>query len=587
LADQAYPSTLRAAQRLCLALCLATLPFELDTGLGIGPLTLTNVELLLLGALALWAAVLIAERRGPAVPPWLLLGSAVVVGVLLLSAAFAEAERPGAVKFALRQGQGAALALCLADTLRRGGPAPLFAGALLAGAGVSAALGLLEMSESPAALALLAPFKSESTYMGGLLRLSGTFSYANTAAQFYEAALPLAVLVALAATMRPASATPAGRRGVATSRALATIAVCAAPLLLLATLLTYSRAALAVTALLLALTPFVAWRAFGGRAARLGGLACAGLAGLGLTLAVASPTFRLRVSEPEVARWYGARYTPAPLAPMAPNELRQVAITVENSGQVAWEPDGSRPVRLAYHWLDAESGAIVRYEGRRTMLPRPVAPGESLSLTATVQAPSEPGRYILVWDMLREYIGRGWFSQMGIDPARVAVEVAGAPANTPPPGADPPRSPSAIAAIPGPPGRRELWGVALDMWRERPLLGVGPDVFRHTYGPRLGLTLWDDRVHTNSLYVELLTGAGVLGLGSFLALAGGSLVAGWRRLNPAAGPAPARALLAGALLGVLAFLVHGLLDVFLAFTPTYALLWAMLGAIGGLAPWSR
>jgi hypothetical protein len=254
---------------------------------------------------------------------------------------------------------------------------------------------------------------------------------------------------------------------------------------------------------------------------------------------------------------------------------------------VTWEPDGSRPVRLAYHWLDAESGAVVRYEGRRTMLPSPVAPGERLALTATVQAPSEPGRYILVWDMLREYIGRGWFSQMGIDPARVTVEVAGAPAATPPPGAESPRSPSVIGAIPGPPGRRELWGVALDMWRERPLLGVGPDVFRHTYGPRLGLSLWDDRIHTNSLYFELLTGAGVLGLGAFLALAGATLGVGWRGLSPAAGPPVARALLAGALLGLFAFLAHGLLDVFLAFTPTYALLWAMLGAVGGLVPWSR
>lgn len=566
--------TLRAAQRLLLAICLAALPFELDSGLGFGPLTLTNVELLILGSLGLWAALLAAERRQPALPAWLPATAAAVVGALALSAALAEAERAGALKFALRQGQGALLALCVADTLRRGAPALLLAGPLLAGAGLSAALGLLEMSEAPAVLALLAPFKAETTYMGGLLRLSGTFSYANTAAQYFEALLPTAVLLAVALWA-------AGGRRQAAALALA------APLLILATLLTYSRAALAVTAALLALAPLAAGRALGAGGARGVGLVSLGLAAVGLALAAASPTFRLRVAEPEVASWYGARYSAAPLGPMAPNELREVPVAIENSGKVTWQPDGPRPVRLAYHWLDADTGAVVRYEGRRTMLPRPVAPGEALSLTATVQAPERPGRYVLVWDMLREYIGRGWFSQMGVEPARVTVEVTGAPAAASPPAADPPRSPREVAAVPGPPGRRELWGVALAMWREGPVLGVGPDVFRHTYGPRLGLSLWDDRVHTNSLYLELLAGAGAAGLLAFLALAGATLWAAWGGIARRDRPAVERATLAGAALGVVAYLGHGVLDVFLAFTPTYALLWGLVGIVGGLAPEGR
>lgn len=561
---------LRAALRTCLAICLGTLPFELRYGLGLGPLTLTNVELLILGALGLWAATLWAERRRPAAPAWLVIGLAALFVALLLSSLRAGSEAAGALKFTMRQAQGALLALCIADTLRTSGGARLFAGSLVAGAGASAALGLLEMTELPAAMAMLAPFKTESTYMGGLLRLSGTHSYANTAAQYYEALLPLAVLVAVG----PSPPGPLSRRAAAWL---------APPVLLLATLFTFSRAALAVTLLLLALTPLVAWRAFDVGAARRAALFCAGLLALGLGLAAASPTFRLRVAEPEVARWYGARYAPAPVAPMAPNELRTLELTVENSGRIAWEPAGLRPVRLAYHWLDATTGGVVRYEGRRTLLPRAVAPGETVTVTATVQAPSRPGRYVLAWDMLREYIGRGWFSQMGIAPARVVVEVVGAPAPAPAPAVDPPTAPRTIAAIPGPPGRRDLWGVALAMWRERPIVGIGPDVFRHTYGPRLGMELWDERVHTNSLYLELLTGAGLLGLGAFLALAVTTLWAGWRALGVGLRPGDDGTLLAGAVLGTVAFLAHGLLDVFLAFTPTYALLWAMVGAIGGLA----
>jgi hypothetical protein len=401
--------------------------------------------------------------------------------------------------------------------------------------------------------------------MGGLLRLSGSFGYANTAGMYFEALLPLAALAAIAG---------GGHRRPARY---------AAPVLLFfAALLTYSRAALLVSGLLLLATPALAWRRLGRPAGRAGWAMSAGLAAMALLLAATSPTFRLRVAEPDVASWYGASYRPSAVAQLRPGELRGVPIELENSGRIAWEPGGLRPVRLAYHWLDAATRRVVRYEGRRSQLPQQVPPGGQIRLTALVQAPAAPGRYILAWDMLREYIGRGWFSQMGIAPAELEVQVAGPPAPAAPPaGADPPTSPREMGATPPPPGRRALWAAALGLWAGRPLIGIGPDVFRHIYGPLLGLRLFDDRVHTNNLYLELLAGAGLLGLGAFLALAAAALWVGWRapaRADAATGP-----LLLGALLGLGAFLAHGALDVFLAFTPTYALLWALLGAVGGLA----
>ncbi len=573
-------------------LALATLPFELAAGVSVGPLTLTNVELLISGALGLWLALLVAERRAPAVPRWLAGCAAVLVGSLLLSAALAADERSGAIRFALRQGQGALLALCIADTLRRSGGASRLAGALLAGAGLSAALGLVELSEAGAALALLAPFKSESTYMGGLIRLSATFSYANTAAQYYEALLPLSVLLLIVGHRAQGTRDRGAQLGREHARGQGAprwhLALGLGPLLVLATLFTYSRAALLVTALLLLLLPVAAGLSWGRAALGRIGLACVGLLAVIVGVAAVSPTFRLRVSEPEVANWYSARYQPAPLATLAPNELRPVPITLRNSGRIAWDHAGTRPVRLAYHWIDATTGQIVRFEGRRTPLPHTIQPGAAVALTATVQAPERPGRYILAWDMLREYIGRGWFSQMGVPPGRMAVVVGGVP----PPGVKPPpperpAAPSSIMAQPGPPGRRALWGVAIALWSERPLLGIGPDVFRHIYGPRLGLTLFDSRVHTNNLYLELLTGAGVLGLGAFLALIGCCLWAGWRALTvhrpSSTVHRPPSTVLLGALLGIVAFLAHGMLDVFLAFTPTYALLWSLIGIVAGLA----
>lgn len=747
-------TNLRHAQGWALAVALATLPFELVQGVPLGPITLTNVELLLLAAVGLWLAGCALERRLPAVPRWLSLGGGALVGALLISAALAPEWRAEALKFALRQGQGLLLACCVADLLRRDGegrrqraegerqegepslaptdtirqpsstpPEPALARrlgwALLAGAALSALLGLWEMSESPAALAFLAPFKTESTFVGGLLRLSATFSYANTAAQYFEALLPLAILLPLFTIRRktlwdnknPSEASVRTQRAAplryhrylrTLGHGLITPTLLLSALLLLATLFTYSRAALLVCGALLVLTPLAAWwqtsppsvarrpssrgaqveaplevgpktedqgpntRRWslvlgrwsgpvpivrsGGRAATdlqpvaLISLALAALIG---GVALISPEFRLRLVEPEVARWFGARYEAGPLGTLAPNAIYTVPVAVENSGRIAWEPEGLRPIRLSYHWLDAETRQVVRFNGRRTVLPRPIAPGERVTLQATLQAPERPGRYILAWDMLREYIGRGWFSQMGVAPAEVPVEVAGAtpPSAPAPPSAEPPTMPRTLGAQPGPPPRRALWGVALALWAERPLLGIGPDVFRRVYGPRLGMELWDDRVHTNNLYLELLVGAGLLGLGAL----GGLMIGVGRavlkakgnrqkgtdqsqaggqpevermsqgrpsdagpttnRITPVPRTTPSRRwplvvgrwaiadqdaetdatgaerwLLLGAALGLGGALIHGMLDVFLAFTPTYALLWALVGAVAGLEP---
>jgi hypothetical protein len=235
--------TLAAWVHWGLALLLASLPFELNAGLTIAGLTFTNVEILALAVLGLWGMVLGTERRLPFISRRLALALAALLAILLVSAAVAPAWQGAALKFVARQAQGGLLALCLADQLAAyGWPLAQRLGlALIAGAALSAALGLLEISESPLALAALAPFKEQPTLAGGLLRLSATFGYANIAAMYFEAVLPL-LLVAVGLAVRP--------------RAWLPLAGCAL-LLYAATLLTYSRAALltqTVAVLLVALT---------------------------------------------------------------------------------------------------------------------------------------------------------------------------------------------------------------------------------------------------------------------------------------------------------------------------------------------
>jgi hypothetical protein len=616
-----------------LALILASLPFELYSGVPLAGLTFTNVEILVLAVLALWTLSLALERRLPRLPRSLLMPAIGLLAICCVSAATAPEWRGAALKFTARQFQAVLFGLCLADQIVGGGWtfARQCGLALIAGAAISAMLGLLELSESPLILALLAAFKDQPTMAGGLLRLSATFGYANIAAMFYEATLPIC-LVAV---------------GLAASRRVRWILSGAALLLFAATLLTYSRAALLTTvavilvimlgAILLGRRAFVGKNTASGDArtkdegrrtnasipnlrrsslvlrliaqnssnallpahparpvVRLGML----LLALTAAALLFSPTFRVRIAAPDVADWYRADYSVAALPGLAPNALLTTPVAIHNRGLVTWRSTGLRPVALSYHWLDPRTRRVVRYNGRRTLLPQPIEPGGILQVNANVQAPDKPGDYLLAWDMVVEH--SGWFSERGNALAEVAVTVAGQPvASQPAPSAEPATMPQQIVVRPAPPARSLLWGAALRIWRARPLLGIGPDVFRHMYGPELGLRIWDDRVHTNSLYLELLVGTGVVGLVAFLLLIGLALWRAARMLIPmddamtichpssveqALGfnSAPQVWIALGCTAALLAFLIHGVLDMFLEYTATNLLLWALIGALGSL-----
>jgi len=555
-----------------LALLCAVLPFELNTGLPLAGLTFTNVELPALVAIGLWGGLLAGERRLPRLPRPLVLGAAALLAIFTASALLAGEWRGAALKFTARQAQGALLALCLADQLTRyGWPLARRLGlALLASMAVSAALGLLEIGESHPVLALLAVFKDQPTTIGGLLRLSATFAYANIAAMAYEATLPLALVAT----------------GLAAGRRAALLAAGSAALLYVAALLTYSRAALLTTAITVLLV------ALGSLALRRRGdpphgrrrvvLICVGLLALTPGLLLFSPTFRVRVAEPDVGRWYRAEYAVAPIARLSPNEVIQTPVIVRNRGLVAWRPDTLRPVALSYHWIDRWTRRVVRYNGYRTALPQTLEPGQSAQIDAYVQAPNQPGSYILAWDMVIEQ--SGWFSERGNPVAELPVAISGPPApNRAAPAAEPASVPRQISVRPAPPARAQLWAAALRIWLAHPALGIGPDIFRHVYGPALGLRSWDDRIHTNNLYIELLVGAGPAGLAAFLALVAAIGVAAGRALVAAAATESTRWALLGCSAGLGAFLIHGTLDMFLEYSATCLLLWSLMGALSGLS----
>jgi hypothetical protein len=97
-----------------------------------------------------------------------------------------------------------------------------------------------------------------------------------------------------------------------------------------------------------------------------------------------------------------------------------VRLAIENAGTATWRSRGTAGVQLAYHWLDPLGNPIV-WDGERTALPRPVAPGETVELDAPVRAPRPPGRYRLAFDLVEEH--RFWFQEVGCEPLDLPVAV--------------------------------------------------------------------------------------------------------------------------------------------------------------------
>jgi ubiquinone/menaquinone biosynthesis C-methylase UbiE len=108
----------------------------------------------------------------------------------------------------------------------------------------------------------------------------------------------------------------------------------------------------------------------------------------------------------------------------APGSPISIVATVKNTSAREWPAhDASKtryPFRLGNHWL-TPLGDMKQINDTRTELTDDLDPGEEVTLSLTVTAPTEPGDYLLELDMVQEHVA--WFKDKGSTTCRIPVHV--------------------------------------------------------------------------------------------------------------------------------------------------------------------
>ena len=548
---------------ICLWVLVA--PFE-----GIRPLirvpgqSLSSVEAALISVMLLWGTATAMSlqtwsdwrRFGeslytPVTAPWL-----TFLAAAFAAAIFAGLEPTNALHMAGRFGLafGVFLVTVSAMTTQARVVSVLVAGAM-AGVVISV-LVALEFIGVPFVLHALTAFRPGIAVVGAHVRAAGPFQYPTIASMYLE------ILFAFVLALLPL-AIDRGQIALAAAAAIILAAIAEA------ITLTFTRSGLGTVASSLLIVGLWRWRAH--RFDR----AVKAIVGIGVVIAIellsshSLDAVRLRMTTEGQDDWYQASIdAPSELA-FATGSIATVQVTLTNAGLTTWDSAAEHPYRVSYHWLLADADRAVVYDGLRTSFDAPVAPNATVTAFVQVRAPSQPGHYRLVWDVVQE--GLLWFSsepnaELSVTQATVAGPATAAMTSIPIP------MPKAAIRL----GRLKLWQAAIRMLGAHPILGVGPDNFRLLYGSYAGVPKADTRVHTNNMYLEILIGAGIAGMCGFLWLF-------WRAarilsvLARRSVSGDMAMLAAGVTAACAAIAIHGLVDSFFSFTATYTLFAITLG----------
>ena len=516
----------------------AVAPFERPLPGAVAGFTLTTVELALMAALALFA---LAARRDPSLFRWrtpITLPLAAFLGGAIVAALAAPEFRGNSLRFAGRATVGALLFLMVANVAASERLARQVIATLLGAAAIVGGIAVLELAQLPWVLDALTAFRPGFHVVGGQLRATSTLFYPTITSMFLEVAFALGLV------------------WLASSR-IAFLALLLAGAGIIAT---FTRAGLITMALSLIAYGGILFYKSPGWSREHTKLAALAAILVVLVLVSRSPQMLVtRLSTEASQDWYGASYDVPRDVTLRPGSFTDIPITLSNRGRLTWQSSAPPVFALSYHWLSVDTEEVVIYDGLRTPFVQPVEPGDDARVSARVRAPGYPGTYLLIWDVVQEH--RTWLSLEGVYPGRTIAKVEGEAVTAPLPTRG--RMPTGVMRMP----RSVLWETALRIARDHPVLGIGPDNYRHVYGRYLGLAAWDTRVHANNTYLETLVGMGVAGALALAWLMFAALTS--TRALVARAQRDAIPLVAATTAACLAIATHGLVDSFLAFTPTY------------------
>jgi hypothetical protein len=522
-------------------------PFERPLLTIFGGFTLTTVEAVFIAASAVIAVHLGPRRLLTGGPTPLTITGGLFLLALAVAALTSPADRGNALRFVARMFAAAALFVLTLRVIATRRDARIVAGAMLSVATAVAAIAVLESAQIPAVLSGLTAFRPGFHVVGGQLRATSTLIYPTIASMYLEVAFALGLWLLL------------DRSGERT-RLTRWLTFAALVIVSAGIAATFTRAGLIAMAVVIVMIAAVRLTRAPRAHAGVGTLtALAGTIVVVVLVSHAPELLATRLTTDGTQGWYGARYEVPPTLALETGQLHRVPIRLSNTGRLSWDSSKAPAFAVAYHWVRAGSDQVVQFDGARTPFPTIVGPGHSIALDADVIAPAEPGSYTLVWDLVHET--RAWFSAEGAAPARTHVTVTGSAVAVV--ATTPRKLPSPIVT----PARPALWSAAFAMAGDHPWLGVGPDNYRHNYGPYLRLREWDHRVHANNMYLETLAGAGIIGFTSLVGLIAIAGVQLWSRVRQARDQVHLATLVA--LTGWLVVAGHGLVDSFLSFTPTY------------------
>ena len=538
------------------ALLTLAAPFELTEPLVRLPRqSITSLETAVLAAFAAWAVVVLRTRvvpewRTPLTVPWVAL-----VAALLVASLASPVSRTNALHMTgrLAAAFGIYLLTVNAVTTRARLRAVLALG--VAVGLVVSVLALLEYLGVAPVVAWLKAFRPDVATIGAHVRAGGPLQYPTIASMYLEVVFAFGLGVLLAQID--------ARRWIAAAAIFAALAIVAEGITV-----TFTRAGLLTMAASLALAIVI--RAVA-RGADAGARVVAALALVVAALALSSRSAQslwLRFTTDGQSSWYRAAIAAPPDVDLTAGQLELVPLAVTNTGRLAWDSTAVPPIVLSYHWLPADGDEFVTFEGGRTDFADRVEPGTTVVVNARVVAPREPGRYRLEWDLVQE--GRLWFSTEAGAVRRMSRAVVAGQAG----------DGGAVETFAPPkptvrPGRFELWRAAVRIVAAHPLLGIGPDNYRLAYGRYAGIASADARTHSNNMYLEVLTGGGLLAGAAFAWLlwrAAGCVGAALRAASERGATAAI-----GVAAAALAIALHATVDSFLSFAPTYVLFSLTLG----------